>query len=96
MSGQTAFGYYDVDAKLVSYWFMGAMSLDEIEEYSDNPLNVIVDSAKPMLAGNCLLDEFKSVEFRHDNNVKWAVMYLSDSTVCYSFKSIVIMKKRML
>lgn len=94
MGGQTAFAYYDSDARLVSYWFMRDMGLTEILEYLKEPYNVIKDVARPMLVGNCLLEEYKSAAFREEHALVWTVMILPESIVCYNSEHILIMKKR--
>lgn len=94
MGGQTALGYYDSDAHLVSYWFMRDMSPLELTEYLREPYNVMKDVARPLLAGNCLLEEFKSRAFQDEHDLVWAVMVLPESMVCYNRDYVVIMKKR--
>ena len=94
MGGQTAFGFYDSDAKLVSYYFMGDSAMNDIETYLHEPYEVMKDCARPMFVGNCLLDEFKSSEFADNNDLVGAVMILPESMVCYKEKTIIIYRRR--
>jgi hypothetical protein len=94
MGGQSAFGFYDQDAKLVSYYFMGDSALGDIRSYLKEPYNVMKDCAKKLFVGNCLLEEFKSSEFANEHDLVGAAMILPDSIVCYHTDTIVIYKKR--
>jgi hypothetical protein len=94
MGGQTAFGFYDNDTKLVSYYFMGDYALDAIESYVLQPYNVLYDSAKPLFEGWCLIEEFKSSAFQNEHDLVAAVVIMPGSIVCYKPKSISIIKKR--
>jgi hypothetical protein len=95
MGGQTAFAYYDSDARLLSYWFMRDMNPLEFAHYLEEPYNVMVDVARPMIAGNCLLEEFKSAKFHEEHDLVWAAVILPGSIVCYNAEHIIIMKKRL-
>jgi hypothetical protein len=94
MGGQTAFAYYDSDAQLLSYWFMRDMGPLEFVGYLNEPLNVIKDVARPLLQGNCLLDEFKSAKFQEEHDLVWVAVILPESIVCYDKEHVIIMKKR--
>jgi hypothetical protein len=94
MGGQTAFGLYDPDAKLVSYYFMGDYAINDIKKLLKEPYNVLYDCAQPLIQGNCLLDEFKSREFQDEHDLVGAVMILPDSFVAYDSDTIVIYKRR--
>jgi hypothetical protein len=94
MGGQTAFAYYDNDSQLLSYWFMRDMNPLEFINYLNEPLHVIKDVARPLLKGNCLLDEFKSKKFQEEHDLVWAAIILPESIVCYNHQYTVIMKKR--
>jgi len=95
MGGQTAFAYYDNDARLLSYWFMCDMGPIEFANYLNEPLNVIKDVARPLIKGNCLLEEFKSKEFQDEHDLVWAAIIMPDCIVCYNNNLVVTMKKRM-
>ena len=94
MGGQTAFAYYDNDSQLLSYWLMRDMNPLEFINYLNEPLHVIKDVARPLLKGNCLLDEFKSAKFQEEHDLVWAAIILPESIVCYNRQYTVIMKKR--
>lgn len=94
MGGQTAFGFYDNDTKLVSYYFMGDYALNDIKKYLKEPYNVIRDCAAPLLNGNCTIQEYKSREFREEHDLVGACIILPDSIVCYDSESIVIYRRR--
>ena len=94
MGGQTAFGFYDSDAKLVSYYFMGDSAMNDIKKLLREPYNVLWDCAQPLLSGNCLLSEFKSTEFQDEHDLVGAVMILPGSFVVYDAETIVIYKRR--
>jgi hypothetical protein len=94
MGGQTAFGLYDPDAKLVSYYFMGDSAMNDIKTLLKEPYNVLYDCAQPLIQGNCLLDEFKSREFQDEHDLVAAVLILPDSFVAYDADTIVIYKRR--
>ena len=94
MGGQTAFGLYDPDAKLVSYYFMGDSAMNDIKTLLKEPYNVLWDCAQPLIQGNCLLDEFKSREFQDEHDLVGAVMILPDSFVAYDADTIVIYRRR--
>jgi len=94
MGGATAFGFYDNDAKLVSYYFMGDSAMEEIETYLHKPYEVMKDCARSMFEGNCLLDDFKSSEFAQEHDLVGAIMILPDSMVCYKEKTIIIYRRR--
>jgi hypothetical protein len=94
MGGQTAFGFYDSDAKLVSYYFMGDYALNDIETYVLEPYNVLYDSAKLLFEGWCPIEEFKSSAFQDEHDLVAAVLIMPGSIVCYKLKSISIIKKR--
>jgi hypothetical protein len=94
MGGQTAFAYYDTDSQLLSYWLMRDMNPLEFAAYLNEPLHVIKDVARPLLKGNCLLDEFKSKEFHEEHDLVWAAIILPESIVCYDQHYTIIMKKR--
>jgi len=94
MGGQTAFAYYDNDSQLLSYWLMRDMNPLEFINYLNEPLHVIKDVARPLLKGNCLLDEFKSEKFQEEHDLVWAAIILPESIVCYNRQYTVIMKKR--
>ena len=94
MGGQTAFGFYDSDAKLVSYYFMSDYALNDIETYVLEPYNVLYDSAKLLFEGWCPIEEFKSSAFQDEHDLVAAVLIMPGSIVCYKLKSISIIKKR--
>ena len=94
MGGQTAFGFYDPDAKLVSYYFMGDSAMNDIKTLLREPYNVLWDCAQPLMSGNCLLSEFKSTEFQDENDLVGAVMILPGSFVVYDAETIVIYRRR--
>jgi hypothetical protein len=94
MGGQTAFGFYDSDAKLVSYYFMSDYAVNDIKKLLREPYNVLVDTAQPLIQGNCLLDEFKSRDFQNEHDLVAAVMILPESFVAYDSDTIIIYKKR--
>ena len=94
MGGQTAFAYYDNDTRLLSYWFMRDMNPLEFVNYLNEPINVIRDVARPLIKGNCLLEEFKSKAFQEEHDLVWAALIMEDSIVCYDQHYVVIMKKR--
>jgi len=94
MGGQTAFGFYDQDAKLVSYYFMGDSAMNDIKVLLKEPYNVLWDCAKPLFNGNCLLSEFKSREFQDEHDLVASVMILPDSFVAYEAETIVVYKRR--
>jgi len=94
MGGQTAFGFYDNDAKLVSYYFMGDSALNYIDTYVLQPYNDLYDSAKPLFEGWCLIEEFKSSAFQEEHDLVAAVLILPGSIVSYKPKSISVIKKR--
>ena len=94
MGGQTAFGFYDSDSKLVSYYFMGDYALNDIETYVLEPYNVLYDSAKLLFEGWCPIEEFKSSAFQDEHDLVAAVLIMPGSIVCYKLKSISIIKKR--
>lgn len=94
MGGQTAFGFYDQDAKLVSYYFMGDSALGDIKTYLKEPYKVLWDCAKPLIKGNCLLHEFKSSAFQEEHDLVAAVMILPDSFVAFDADTIVIYRRR--
>lgn len=66
----------------------------EFAHYLDEPMNVIKDVARPLLQGNCLLDEFKSEAFQDEHDLVWAAVILPESIVCYNHQYTIIMKKR--
>lgn len=94
MGGQTAFAYYDGDTHLLSYWFMRDMNPLEFANYLNDPLHVIKDVARPLIQGNCLLDEFKSEKFQDEHDLVWAAVIMEGSIVCYNHQYTIIMKKR--
>lgn len=94
MGGQTAFAYYDSDARLLSYWFMRDMGPLEFANYLNEPLNVIRDVARPLLQGNCLLEEFKSKAFHDEHDLVWAAIIMPECIVCYNHDYVITMKKR--
>ena len=94
MGGQTAFGFYDNNTKLVSYYFMGDSALNDIDTYVLEPYNVLYDSAKPLFEGWCLIEDFKSSAFQEQHDLVAAVLIMPGSIVCYKLKSISITKKR--
>ena len=94
MGGQTAFAYYDNDTHLLSYWFMRDMNPLEFANYLNDPLNVIKDSARLLLEGHCLLEEFKSKAFHEEHDLVWAAVIMEGSIVCYDQNYVIIMKKR--
>lgn len=94
MGGQTAFGFYDNDTKLVWYYFMGDSAVNDIDLYVLEPYNVLYDSAKPLFEGCCSIEEFKSSEFQDEHDLVAAAMILPGSIVCYKLKCISITKKR--
>jgi hypothetical protein len=94
MGGQTAFGFYDNDTKLVSYYFMGDYAVNDIKSYVLEPYNVMKDAAQPLIEGCCSIEEFKSSEFHEEHDLVCAAMILPESIVCYDAKTIVIYKKR--
>lgn len=94
MGGQTAFGFYDSDARLVSYYFMGDFAMNDIKSLLREPYAILVDCAKRLIQGNCLLDEFKSAAFQDEHDLVAAVMILPESFVAYDRESIVIYRKR--
>jgi hypothetical protein len=94
MGGQVAFGFYDNDAKLVSYYFMGDSALNYIETYVLEPYNVLYDSAKLLFDGWCPIEEFKSSAFQDEHDLVAAVLIMPGSIVCYKLKIISIIKKR--
>ena len=94
MGGQTAFGFYDNDTKLVSYYFMGDYAVNDIELYVLEPYNVLYDSAKPLFEGCCSIEEFKSSEFQDEHDLVCAAMILPGAIVCIKPKCISITKKR--
>jgi len=94
MGGQTAFAYYDNDSQLLSYWLMRDMNPLEFINYLNEPLHVIKDVARPLLKGNCLLDEFKSRAFQEEHDLVWAAIILPESIVCYNRQYTLILKKR--
>jgi len=55
---------------------------------------VIRDVARPLIKGNCLLEEFKSKAFHEEHDLVWAALIMEDSIVCYDQHYVVIMKKR--
>jgi mRNA-degrading endonuclease YafQ of YafQ-DinJ toxin-antitoxin module len=94
MGGQSAFGFYDADAHLVSYYFMGDYAIRDIKKYLKEPYNVLKDCARPMFEGNCLLDEFKSQKFQDEHDLVGAVLIMRDCIICYDQDSIVVYRKR--
>jgi hypothetical protein len=94
MGGQSAFGFYDQDAHLVSYYFMGDSALNDIRMLLREPYNVLKDTARPLFEGNCLLDEFKSEKFANEHDLVGAVMILPDSILCFHTDAVVIYKRR--
>ena len=94
MGGQTAFGFYDQAAKLVSYYFMGDSAMNDIKKLLREPYNVLWDCAQPLIQGNCLLDEFKSRHFQDEHDLVAAVLILPDSFVAYDTETIVIYRRR--
>lgn len=94
MGGQTAFGFYDPDAKLVSYYFMGDYALGDIKMLLKEQYKILYDCAQPLIKGNCLLSEFKSSAFADEHDLVGAVMILPDSMVAYDAETIVIYKRR--
>jgi hypothetical protein len=94
MGGQTALGYYDNDTHLITYWFMRDMNPLEFAHYLNEPLNVIKDVARPLIQGNCLLEDFKSKEFQEEYDLVWAAVIMEGSIVCYNHQYTIIMKKR--
>ena len=94
MGGQTAFGFYDQDAKMVSYYFMSDSALGDIKMLLREPYHVLWDCAKPLIKGNCLLHEFKSSEFQEEHDLVAAVVILPDSFVAFDADTIVIYKRR--
>jgi len=94
MGGQTAFAYYDNDTRLLSYWFMRDMNPLEFAGYLNEPINVIRDVARPLIKGNCLLEEFKSEAFQEEHDLVWAAIIMPDCIVCYNGNYVITMKKR--
>jgi len=94
MGGQTAFGFYDYNTKLVSYYFMGDYAMNDIKSYVREPYNVLKDTAQPLIEGQCSIEEFKSSEFQEAHDLVCAAMILPGSIVCYDAQTIVIYKKR--
>ena len=80
---QTLLGYFDPDFNNISYWFVASMTIDEIIALSDTPLEEIKTPAKPLLKGKCTLEQFTRTQFLLDNNSKWGVVFLKDSTICH-------------
>ena len=94
MGGQTAFGFYDNDTKLVSYYFMGDYAVNDIKSYVLEPYNVMKDAAQPLIEGCCSIEEFKSSKFQEEHDLVCAAMILPESIGCYDAQTIVIYKKR--
>jgi hypothetical protein len=94
MGGCTALGILNDDNKTVTYWMMAPMSLDEIINYLDHPLNVIRDVAGPLMEGTCTTGVFKSLEFQEEHDIIWSVIFMADSIVCHNGKKIAILRNR--
>ena len=94
MGGCTALGILNTGTKTITYWTMAPMSLDEIINYLDHPLNVIRDIAEPLFEGTCTMEVFKSPEFQEEHDVIWSVMFLEESIVCHNGKKIAILRNR--
>lgn len=94
MGGCTALGILNADNKTVRYWMMAPMSLDEIINYLDDPLNVIEDTAAPLIEGICTAEVFKSTDFQEEHDIIWSVIFMAGSIVCHNGKKIAILRNR--
>jgi hypothetical protein len=73
---------------------MGDSALSDIPSLLKEPYNVLKDSARSLLAGNCLLEEYKSAKFAYEHDLVGTVMILPGSIICYHTETIVIYKRR--
>jgi hypothetical protein len=70
------------------------MSLDEISNYLDYPLNAIKDAAVPITEGICTSEVFKSRDFQEEHDIIWSVIFMEGSIVCHNGKKIAILRNR--
>jgi hypothetical protein len=94
MGGQSAFGFYDYNTKLISYYFMGDSAANDIKAYVREPYNVLKDSAQPLIQGQCSIEEFKSSEFHEEHDLVCAAIILPHSIVCFDEHTVTIHRKR--
>jgi hypothetical protein len=94
MGGQTAFGFYDRDAKLISYYFMGDYAINDIKKLLKEPYNVLYDCAQLLIQGNCTLEEYKSSAFAEEHDLVGACLIMPESFVVYDAETIVIYRRR--
>jgi hypothetical protein len=94
MGGQVAFGFYDDNTKLISYYFMGDYAINDLKTYLLERYNVLFDIAQTMFEGKCTLKDYKSQEFQEEHDLVAAVVIMPDSIVCYDHQAVTVMRKR--
>ena len=95
MGGQTAFAFIDpYDSHRVDYYFMGDYALGDIKKYLKEPFKVLKDCAKPLINGNCTVEEYKSQMFQDKHDLVGACIILPDCIVCYDSETIVKYSRR--